>query len=103
MEAKDDIKLNELVTVADAAKMLDVAKKTIYKYVAKGYISAERYGNTIMIKRPEIERVLNTVPKRATYNFRKASTISFKQPRMIEYTKEEIKKIEKYFEQKKTK
>jgi excisionase family DNA binding protein len=43
------------LTVADAARALDVDKKTIYRAVARGELASIRVGRTIRIPTAELE------------------------------------------------
>jgi excisionase family DNA binding protein len=48
----------DYVTVAEAARMLDVSRSTVWRWVGSGRLNAQRLGpKTIRIRRRDVERV----------------------------------------------
>jgi excisionase family DNA binding protein len=51
-----ELKNDRLLTTAEAAKYLGFAEDTIRRYVYRGKIAAEKFGNSIAIRRSECDR-----------------------------------------------
>jgi excisionase family DNA binding protein len=51
------VKTNDLLSVADAAKKLKLARYTIYRWASTGKIIGIRLGGVLFIPKSEIERL----------------------------------------------
>tara|TARA_B100000809_G_scaffold141714_1_gene139252 strand:- start:77 stop:367 length:291 start_codon:yes stop_codon:yes gene_type:complete len=51
----------ENLTVKEAAQLLKVSEQSIHNYIKKGFISAQKVGRILLIKRTDIEQSLNEV------------------------------------------
>jgi excisionase family DNA binding protein len=51
----------ETLTVKESASLLKVSPQTVHKYIKKGFISAQKVGRILLIKRIDIEQSLNEV------------------------------------------
>jgi len=56
-ELKIIVSADDLLAVSDAARLLNIHRTTLYRWVNKGYITSVRIGNSTLISKNEINRL----------------------------------------------
>ena len=64
METRIEIKTDDLVSVPQAAKLLNRPKITLYRWIEKGKVVAIQLGGVLFIPKREVERLQNEETKR---------------------------------------
>lgn len=55
----EDLKLKEFLSIEDTSKLLGISRRTIYRLLQKGNISAGKAGRRTLIKRSELEKLFS--------------------------------------------
>tara|TARA_Y100000310_G_C20002900_1_gene499375 strand:- start:298 stop:483 length:186 start_codon:yes stop_codon:yes gene_type:complete len=53
------IETNDLLSVAEAARILKKPKLTIYRWIGSSKITAVRFGGVLFVPRSEVERLID--------------------------------------------
>lgn len=56
--------MRDALTTTDAARLLGVRPVTVRSYVARGYLSAQKFGRDWLIPRAQVEALAAHPPKR---------------------------------------
>ena len=51
------MKKSELIRINEAAKILQISRSTLYKWIDEGYIKTVKFGLSPMIEKKEVERI----------------------------------------------
>lgn len=59
MTVRDDVQKEErMLTVNEVAEWINVSRRTVERYIKKGWITAVKYDHLVRIKRTDVERFL---------------------------------------------